>query len=68
MITTIASGAPQGDGATHGMPSRASRRSASIEEAPAGDSGGTVFKCKDSSDSKCTGGNFFSEVGTWILP
>ena len=25
-------------------------------------------KCKDSSDMKFTGGNLFSEVGTWILP
>ena len=25
-------------------------------------------KCKDSSDITFTGGNFFREVGTWILP
>ena len=25
-------------------------------------------KCKDSSDIRFTGGNPFSEVGTWILP
>jgi hypothetical protein len=25
-------------------------------------------KCKDSSDIKFTGGNLFSEVGTWTLP
>ena len=25
-------------------------------------------RCKDSSDIKFTGGNFFREVGTWILP